>query len=204
MRRKELHVAGTQLESLRVLEEGLRVGKGSQDTQASWASVPQTPGGRTWGGYPDSEHLCDFQKAQFLWASASPSVNRVRLEPLHSVGLWLNELGEQVNALHGVVPSSGGWLRRGDWGVGGENSKGTHTGVFLIQVSIVLFQNVLRVADLFPDIHGLSGGRAARVIYCGEIPQPHMLALFPAVLQVTDKFPSPACRTRHISGSLCK
>lgn len=77
-----------------------------------------------------------------------------------------------MNALLGMPPGGRG-SEQGTWGQAGRQStEGTYTGVFLIQVSIVIFQDVVRVANLFPDIHGLSGGRAARVITTGDVPQP--------------------------------
>lgn len=104
-----------------------------------------------------------------------------------------------MNALLGMPPGGRGSEQGTGGQAGRQSTEGTYTGVFLIQVSIVIFQDVVRVANLFPDIHGLSGGRAARVITTGTSPSPAAGSAPCCVSKgIMEKFPPTACRTRHV------
>lgn len=88
------------------------------------------------------------------------------------------------------TPSSGVVQGRGLGEGPGRALTGTHTGVFLIQVPIVFIQDIVRVADLFPDVHGLNRGGTARIIHHGRalVPQASSVPYYVGK-GVTDMFP---------------
>lgn len=99
------------------------------------------------------------------------------------------------------LPRGGG----SEQGTGGQAEstpeEGTHTGVFLIQVFIVIFQNVVGVADLFPDIHSLSRGRTmSHPLRGGGNPPAPRGGSVPCCISkgLTDKFPSTSLQSQAL------